>query len=99
MQPLPIARPIALSVTASGTFEVDADQGRIRQVVFNLLSNAIKFTPNGGEVRAELSADRHGCRWAVIDTGTGIAGRRPGATSSRRSRQVWTATRKGPASG
>ena len=29
---------------------VEADERRIRQVVFNLLSNAVKFTPEGGTV-------------------------------------------------
>jgi signal transduction histidine kinase/DNA-binding response OmpR family regulator len=73
MKPLADRKSIALSVTASGPTDVDADQGRIRQVVFNLLSNAIKFTPNGGEVRAEVSSGRHGIRLDVVDTGPGIA--------------------------
>jgi signal transduction histidine kinase/CheY-like chemotaxis protein len=34
--------------------EVEADERKVKQVVFNLLSNAVKFTPDGGrvEVRA-----------------------------------------------
>ncbi len=45
MQPLADRKSIELSVTSAGRSDIDADQGRIRQVVFNLLSNAIKFTP------------------------------------------------------
>src|SRR5207247_3141776 len=29
---------------------VQADRGRVRQVLLNLLSNAIKFTPDGGRI-------------------------------------------------
>src|SRR5207237_3801979 len=33
---------------------IEADERKVKQVVFNLLSNAVKFTPDGG--RVELSA-------------------------------------------
>jgi len=56
---------------------IEADQGKIRQVLSNLLSNAIKFTEHGG-IQVSISAtltdpDR---MWLVIrveDTGVGIA--------------------------
>jgi signal transduction histidine kinase len=52
---------------------VEADERRIRQVLFNLLSNAVKFTPSGG--RVEVTAERAGeeVEVAVSDTGPGIA--------------------------
>ncbi len=31
--------------------EIEADERRLKQVLFNLLSNAVKFTPEGGSVR------------------------------------------------
>jgi signal transduction histidine kinase len=47
---------------------IEADELKLKQIIFNLLSNAVKFTPNGGEVR--LSARmlsgciiRPGRRW------------------------------------
>jgi signal transduction histidine kinase len=53
--------------------ELEADERKLRQVVFNLLSNAVKFTPAGGVV--DVSARRHDgvVEVAVADTGPGIA--------------------------
>jgi signal transduction histidine kinase len=52
---------------------VQADERKLRQVVFNLLSNAVKFTPPGGriDVSAELNDGR--VEVAVADTGPGVA--------------------------
>jgi DNA-binding response OmpR family regulator/anti-sigma regulatory factor (Ser/Thr protein kinase) len=73
MQPLAARKAIRLEAPDHGRLDVEADQSRIRQVVFNLLSNAIKFTPQGGTVRVELSSDGDTCRLVVSDTGPGIA--------------------------
>jgi CheY-like chemotaxis protein len=37
-----------------------------------LLHNAAKFTPDGGSVRVELSAESHGAILRVIDSGAGV---------------------------
>jgi signal transduction histidine kinase/DNA-binding response OmpR family regulator len=52
--------------------EVEADERKVKQVVFNLLSNAVKFTGDGGrvEVHARRVDDR--AEVAVADTGVGI---------------------------
>ncbi len=57
---------------------VRGDSHRLRQVLLNLLSNAIKFTPAGGRVVLEVSAEaapRANCarlRFEVRDTGIGM---------------------------
>ncbi|MFN2564982.1 MAG: response regulator [Gemmatimonadaceae bacterium] len=52
---------------------IEADERKLKQILFNLLSNAIKFTPDGGhvEVRARLVGDK--VQVAVRDDGVGIA--------------------------
>jgi len=59
---------------------LEADQGKVKQVLYNLLSNAIKFTPEGGNIRvtarraSEIEARENG-EWieiAVADTGIGL---------------------------
>jgi signal transduction histidine kinase/HAMP domain-containing protein len=54
---------------------VQADRGRVRQVLLNLLSNAIKFTPDGGRITVVAALVNGGAeaRIAVSDTGIGIA--------------------------
>src|SRR6266576_2024805 len=57
---------------------VQADPGRVRQVLLNLLSNAIKFTPDGGRITVVAAPVNGGgaiseVRIAVSDTGIGIA--------------------------
>lgn len=67
-------KSIALESTPPpAPIEVWADRNRVLQVLSNLVGNAIKFTPEGGTVR--LSAERTDgrVRFAVSDTGRGIA--------------------------
>src|SRR5688572_19360981 len=52
---------------------VNADVGRIQQVIWNLLTNAIKFTPNGGQVQVVLQRVNSHVELSVSDTGVGIA--------------------------
>ncbi|HEY8693472.1 MAG TPA: GAF domain-containing protein, partial [Chloroflexota bacterium] len=71
---------------ADGIDEVEADERKVKQVVFNLLSNAVKFTPDGGtiQVRARhipspaVAGEGQGegtsfVEVAVTDSGIGIA--------------------------
>jgi signal transduction histidine kinase len=57
---------------ASGLGTIQADAGRLQQIVTNLLSNALKFTPRGGTVtvRAERVGDV--IVITVKDTGIGM---------------------------
>ncbi|CAK8718889.1 hypothetical protein KKHLCK_08055 [Candidatus Electrothrix laxa] len=56
---------------------IQADELRMRQVIFNLLSNAVKFTPNGGDCFLQSEVKRIGEKKAFLtvrveDNGPGI---------------------------
>lgn len=59
-----------LELRVDGWWKGDAQ--RIRQIVSNLVSNAVKFT-EGGHVRLVIEPTADGLRFAVEDTGAGIA--------------------------
>lgn len=71
-----------LELTIEGLDElpvIEADESRLKRVIFNILSNAVKFTPNGGEITirgmAEQSTLYPGSEAVHImftDTGIGI---------------------------
>ena len=81
--------PLVLRAHAKGLLfdlEVDplvpdalvGDQGRLRQILINLVANAIKFTRLGGVtvnvgVEGTPGADQTMVRFAIVDTGIGIA--------------------------
>ena len=52
---------------------VDADPGRLIQIIENLLTNAAKYTPAGGTIRLSVTSDGQTATIAVRDTGIGIA--------------------------
>jgi signal transduction histidine kinase len=52
---------------------LQADERRVRQIVFNLVSNAVKFTPKDGRVDVSARLDDGHVEIAVADTGPGIA--------------------------
>jgi signal transduction histidine kinase len=53
---------------------VQADERKLKQIVFNLLSNAVKFTPDGGRVDVVLQALADDTvQISVRDNGPGIA--------------------------
>ncbi len=51
---------------------IEADEKRIRQVLYNLLSNAMKFTPTTGRISFGAAGDDDAVRIFVADTGIGI---------------------------
>jgi signal transduction histidine kinase len=52
---------------------VRADRERLLQILSNLIGNAAKFTPRGGHITISAEPDGEGVRFAVTDTGSGIA--------------------------
>ncbi len=53
--------------------EIDADERKLRQVLFNLLSNAVKFTPESGRIDVGAMRTDGEVRISVKDSGIGIA--------------------------
>lgn len=50
------------------------DRGKVQQILYNFLSNAVKFTPARGNIVIEAGMlDEKTVRFAVTDTGCGIA--------------------------
>ena len=72
----PLAQAKFLEVTfnvESGFRTLEADRGRLIQILYNLVSNAIKFTPNGGKVAVYCKKSSDRALISVIDTGIGIS--------------------------
>jgi signal transduction histidine kinase len=66
------AKGVALVFDGNGAVEVDADRGRLFQLLDNLVSNALKFTPEGGRIEVKVSRDG-GAVLEVCDTGIGFS--------------------------
>jgi len=69
---------IVLEIRDAG-LTVEADMGRLEQVLANLLSNAAKFSPRGETVTVSLTREGQVARIIVADKGVGI----PAAFRSR----------------
>ena len=53
---------------------IEADERKLKQILFNLLSNAVKFTPDGGQVQVKLKEinGAQDIEIGIRDTGIGI---------------------------
>ena len=60
------------SVSCDGPAVVEADQERVREVVFNLLDNAVRYSPYGGPIQAAVWTQRGEGVVCVRDHGIGI---------------------------
>jgi signal transduction histidine kinase len=72
----PLARDNGLGFTVTSQAELPdimADRARLLQVFSNLVGNAVKFTPRGGHVTISAATAGDKVKFAVIDTGPGIA--------------------------
>ena len=52
---------------------IEADERKVKQILYNLLSNAAKFTPDGGRVEIRVTREDGDVRIEVKDNGIGIA--------------------------
>jgi len=61
-----------LDVAPEADVKIEADQRKLKQILFNLLSNAVKFTTTSGVVRVSAVKDGNFIMVSVQDTGIGI---------------------------
>lgn len=74
MEPVAAAREVVLRTHLAPDLPVlNADSGRLRQVVLNLLANAIQHTQAGGRVDLQAWSEGSQIILRVTDTGPGIA--------------------------
>jgi|WetSurMetagenome_2_1015567.scaffolds.fasta_scaffold04044_3 two-component system, cell cycle sensor histidine kinase PleC len=52
---------------------IEADELKVKEIIYNLLSNAVKFTPKGGKLGIRAKKADSGIEVVVWDTGVGIA--------------------------
>ncbi|MHB8882432.1 MAG: PAS domain S-box protein [Thermodesulfovibrionales bacterium] len=53
--------------------DIEADELKVKEIIYNLLSNAVKFTPEGGRIGLRAKKADSGIDVVVWDTGVGIA--------------------------
>ena len=53
--------------------DIEADELRVKEIIYNLLSNAVKFTPEGGHIGIRAGKAGANIEVLVWDTGVGIA--------------------------
>jgi two-component system, OmpR family, sensor histidine kinase VicK len=63
---------VKVSLISKEDFLVEADKGRLNQVISNLIDNAIKFTQEGSIVISSQRRDNDNVIVSIKDTGTGI---------------------------
>jgi two-component system CheB/CheR fusion protein len=58
---------------AADTPNIEADELKVKEIIYNLLSNAVKFTPDGGKIGMRSKKIGSEIEVVVWDTGVGIA--------------------------
>jgi signal transduction histidine kinase/DNA-binding response OmpR family regulator len=73
LRPLADRKHQPVDVRIESSIMIEADPGRLRQILYNLLSNAIKYTPDGGCIEVTAYRSDGEISIAVRDEGVGIA--------------------------
>ncbi len=65
---------LGIEIEPDADMTIEADERKLKQIMFNLLSNAVKFTPDGGSVIVQVrKVPPDFIEISVTDTGIGIA--------------------------
>ncbi|MBI5568845.1 MAG: AAA family ATPase [Desulfomonile tiedjei] len=75
IRPTALGRSLSLHLSIAEDLqdvEIQADEMKLKQILFNLLANAVKFTPEGGAIGVEARKMGHELAVSVSDTGVGI---------------------------
>jgi signal transduction histidine kinase len=73
MEPLAAKKAIRVKADLAAAGHVQADAGKLKQMLLNLVSNAVKFTPDGGQVNIGARRLADAVEISVSDDGIGIA--------------------------
>ena len=73
IEPLAAQRHVRIEATDCDAGSIEADAGKLKQMLLNLTSNAIKFTPSSGLVSITATRLADAVELKVTDTGIGIA--------------------------
>jgi signal transduction histidine kinase len=65
-------RQVRVAIGSPMALSVQADPGRLLQVLYNLIGNALKFTPPGGVVNITIAREAGEARVDVGDSGSGM---------------------------
>jgi signal transduction histidine kinase len=71
--PLAAKKAIRIKAELAAAGQVEADGGKLRQMLLNLVSNAVKFTPQGGHITISAQRLADTVEISVSDDGIGIA--------------------------
>ncbi|HEY2597127.1 MAG TPA: response regulator [Candidatus Dormibacteraeota bacterium] len=73
VEPLASQKQIVVHIETDGAGDIEADAGKLKQMLLNLISNAIKFTSDAGLVTIKAARQADVLELSVSDTGIGIA--------------------------
>jgi len=66
---------LRLGLQMAQVLEIEADERKVKQIMFNLISNAVKFTSDGGEIQVKCEVSQLNPSFvqvSVRDTGIGV---------------------------
>jgi len=73
LTPLASKKDQSLETSHIGDVVIQADKGKLKQILLNLIGNAIKFTPSGGSINISSYLKDEMANIQIKDTGIGIS--------------------------